>query len=849
METVSTYRIQFHKGFTFKDAAEIISYLHDLGITHLYASPYLKAVAGSMHGYDVIDHSQLNPEIGTADDYQQLVNSLAEHGMSQILDTVPNHMGVETNDNPWWNDVLTHGRPAIHANYFDIDWQGLGTRKNLAGKVLMPVLGETLAEAIDGGLLKLKSEGGDTFVVYRGGRRFPVDPRTVGDVPLESLLEKQNYRLIYWRAGADEINYRRFFDISGLAALQMQRPEVFEEVHRFTFSLIKKGWVDGLRVDHPDGLLDPKAYFDHLQEKYATECPNQSGAGKPLFVSVEKILNGDETLPEDWAVSGTSGYDFLYAVNDLFVDSANESAMTEIYKGFAGDGTSYADWVYREKRLVLQTSMYSEMETLVNRLDALAQQERSSHDFTRRQLHEALGEIIACFCVYRSYVSARGVSESDIEVVEQSVRAAAGRNAGISTRVLKFIQDSILQRYPVMPEVRGKQLDFAQRFQQLTSPVNAKGIEDSTFYIYNRLISQNEVGCDPGRFGRDSDAIHRYMAHRQMHWPLSLSALSTHDTKRSEDVRARINVLSEIPEEWEKRLDCWKQMNANIARAVHPNDQYLLYQTLIGAWPLEGDVDQTFVSRITAYMQKALREAKLRSCWTDPDEKYESAMTRLVASLLDPSSSGPFLDDFTAFQKRVSRIGLFNSLSQTVLRLTAPGIADTYQGSELWDFSLVDPDNRRPVNYDIRQKMLASMLKEPPTPESLCSTMEDGRIKLWVNLLLLQARKRMPELFLQGAYEALIASGSRAQHVFAFSRTYGDQILVVVVPRLLARLGVREEWQEAKWEDTRLLLPPDLTDLFTGSQLRNNRDPEMSVAQLLGSFPFTVLFRDSSGIR
>jgi (1->4)-alpha-D-glucan 1-alpha-D-glucosylmutase len=841
MEIVSTYRLQFHRGFTFRDAAAIVPYLHDLGVTHVYASPYLKSVAGSTHGYDVIDHSLLNPEIGTEAEYRNLVEMLGQHGMSHILDTVPNHMGVETNDNDWWNDVLARGQASKYAEYFDIDWSGSGSRSELKGKVLLAVLGETYGKALSDGLLKLISRNDQKFVDYHG-RQFPIDRASDSSGELNELLEKQHYRLAHWKVAADEINYRRFFDISGLAALQMQRQEVFDAAHNFTFKLIADGSVAGLRVDHPDGLLDPHEYFERLQAKFKLDCPRQARDGKPLFVSVEKILNGDETLCQNWPVSGTSGYDFVCAVNDLFVDSANESAMTEVYCEFAGDRTEYADQVYREKCAVLDTAMYSEMASLTNRLDALGQAEVMSRDFTRHELHTALREVIACFPVYRSYVSCRGVSDNDIKVVDDAIAQAGARNPKIDSTTLSFIRDSVLLKYPVSESVRPQQLEFAQRFQQLTSPVNAKGIEDSTFYIYNRLASLNEVGGDPGRFGRSSDDIHRYFFHRQKNWPLSLSTLSTHDTKRSEDVRARINVLSEIPLEWSGHLTRWKQLNAEMMAGVHPNDQYLLYQTLLGAWPLTAMDDAaraSFVARISTYMQKALREAKIRSSWIAPNEEYEALISQMIKNIIDPSQSTAFHADFLPFENRISRLGLYNSLSQTAIRLTAPGICDTYQGSELWDFSLVDPDNRRPVDYVLRQKMLANI---ELSPEAL----ETGQAKLLLIRQLLRLRRGSPDLFLRGSYEPLVPTGRYARHLFAFARRYGNQCLIVVVPRFLASISTGDRWGDEQWDDTGIelparVLPVALRNVVTGTAVQVSRERRFACANSLREFPVAAL--------
>ena len=856
MQIISTYRLQFHKGFTFAHAAEIVPYLSNLGITHVYASPYLKAAAGSTHGYDVINHKLLNPELGSQDDYRAWVNALKRHGMSHILDTVPNHMGVETNDNPLWNEILAGGTQSEYRDYFDIDWTGIGARPESEGKVLLPVLGEPCAHAIAAGKISVKEFDGRHFICY-GERRFPIDPATNLNQSLSDIVDAQHYRLSFWRVAADEINYRRFFDISGLAALQMQHQNVFDEAHEFTFSLIADGSIDGLRVDHPDGLLDPQEYFNRLQIKYRQSCPQRAANEPKLYVSVEKILNGDERLCSDWDVAGTSGYDFLCVVNELFVDSDNESAVTDAYTRFIGAAPSYQDQVYLEKCRVLDRSMYSEMISLTRQLDKLAQADISSRDFTRRQLHQALRAVIACFPVYRSYVARSRVSEFDQQVVKQAVTQAAARNRDLAGDVLNFIRDSVLLIYPVGDSVRDLQLEFAQRFQQLTSPVNAKGIEDSTFYIYNRLTSLNEVGGDPSRFGRSIEQVHDYFSDRQANWPLALSSLSTHDTKRSEDVRARINALSEVPGKWRESLDAWASLELPEMKIIHRNDLTLLFQTLIGAWPmgqLEEPERPVFVKRITAYLQKALREAKQRTNWVDPDLDYEAAMARLIERLVDPTAGRAFHASFVPLQQQVSRLGLINSLSQTVLRLTAPGICDTYQGTEIWDLSLVDPDNRRPVDYHSRSQILDG-LSTDQIPE-MVNSMSDGRIKLWITHQLLQLRKKASALFLQGAYIPLAVQGTQIKSVFAFARHFENQWLIVLVPRLVASLSTDHGWGNQDWGNTRLMLPPqcpagEFTNVLSPAHSAvPDADRMIVVGQLLKHFPGAVLLaRAEAGMR
>ena len=846
----STYRLQFHKGFTFRDATAITAYLADLGITHAYASPYLKATPGSTHGYDVIDHGVLNPEVGTPADHKAWVASLTAAGMSHILDTVPNHVGIGTNDNVWFNDVLEHGPASPYANHFDIDWSP--PRPEMRGKLLLPVLGEPYGDVLEKGDLKLVREGGKLFVTYYD-RRFPISPESAETVDdpaaysgtsgnpgsfdkLDALLNAQHYRLSYWRVASDEINYRRFFDVNSLAALAMERRDVFEAVHRFTFELLKDGGVTGLRIDHPDGLYDPKQYFDRLQAKATSEL----GCPEPLYVAVEKILEGDERLPSDWQVSGTSGYDALIAINDLYVDGRSAERFQQVYAKFAGDDTPFDEWVYRKKCLVLDTSLSSELNVLAHRLDPLAQANRHSRDFTLKELREGLREMVACFSVYRTYVSAAGVHPTDVAMVEKATKAAIARNPAKSVGLFAFLRDTVLQRYPVPEADRAAQLKFAGKFQQVTSPVTAKGIEDTAFYIYNRLTSLNEVGGDPGRFGRPPADIHAYFADRQAHWPLALNPLSTHDTKRSEDVRARISVLSELPDDWAAALERWS--NLNDPEAPTRNDQYLIYQTLIGAWPIDGKVDPAFADRIHAYLAKALKEAKVNTSWTAPNADYEAAVKSFVNALLAEGS--PFRRDFEPFQKRVSHFGLLNSLSQTLVRLTAPGVPDTYQGTELWDFSLVDPDNRRPVDYAVRRQLLAQVRSPDVSAAGLLAAKEDGRIKLLLTHRALLARRDHPGLFTAGTYEPLTATGPYADHLFAFVRRHAGAAALVVAPRLLTAVSPAPEQLPIgpKWRDTAVTLPNGLTnlrDVLTGRPVRI-ASGAVPVADLFADLPLAL---------
>jgi (1->4)-alpha-D-glucan 1-alpha-D-glucosylmutase len=1000
----STYRLQFHAGFTFRDALAIVPYLRDLGITHCYASPYLKAQPRSTHGYDIIDHASLNPEIGTPEDYEAWVEGLRAAGLGQILDTVPNHMGVGTSANAWWNDVLENGESSRYGAYFDIAW-GASPRPELKDKILLPVLGDPYGDVLESGQIRLGFADGAFYLQYFD-RRFPVFPRSyasllepgleewerasgtedpaliewqsiltaVRNLPernetdpgkvvehqrekevikrrlsalaaesdrareviehnvalfngqpgdarsfdlLDDLLERQCYRLAYWRVAPDEINYRRFFDVNDLAALSMERLEVFEASHGLILRLLAEGKVDGLRIDHPDGLYDPEQYLWRLQEHYLLACAEKlfrdelaaedldwkdvhgalrdrldfksngaqpSAIGPPLYVVVEKILAAGEPLVENWDVHGTSGYDFLNQINGLFVASDNAVAFTRLYDNWIEDDVRYAEVVYQKKLLIMQVSLSSEVYMLALQLDRLAQKSRRSRDFTLNTLRQALREVIACFPVYRSYIADDAVRDSDRRYIDLAVRRAIARNPLLSRRVFTFIRDLLVLKFPdsFSEEDSAEQRRFAGKFQQVTAPVTAKGVEDTAFYVHNRLVSLNEVGGDPGRFGIRPDAVHAYNKARQARWPYSLSPLSTHDTKRSEDVRARINVLSEMPDAWEDCLKRWSRANEKHRISVEDstipdaNEEYLLYQTLIGAWPLEprgeitnpqaaptsSDDHEEFVKRIQAYLLKALHEAKVHTSWINPNLDYDDAIVEFVRRILDEGGNREFLDDFRSFRAKISHFGLFNSLSQTVLKLSAPGVPDTYQGTELWEFSLVDPDNRRKVDFVRRHKVLqglrsAAALAKKDLREfagELLATKEDGRIKLYVTDRLLHCRRDHPGLLSTGEYLPITTAGAKADHIFAFARKAGDKCAVIAVPRLVASLALHPSQPpigEAVWQDTRLNLSEiqtgpatDWRNVFTGEALApEERDgrPCLTAGRLFAHFPVAVL--------
>lgn len=920
----STYRLQFHQDFTFQNAAAITPYLAELGVSHAYASPYLKAQAGSMHGYDVVDHGQLNPELGSRADFDVWTAALSDQGLSHILDTVPNHIGVADHRNVWWKDVLEHGPASRYADFFDITWHTCA-RGTMQNRVLLPLLGDMYGRVLEKGELKISLHNGSFFLNYYD-KQFPLDPRTYahvlkvaverlpadaaetkekllaliclsetrpdraaadedarlrrhdgtqrlkaslavtmeqdraaalaveqaiarvngnsGDAAsfdiLDTIVSDQCYRLACWRNASDEINYRRFFDVNDLAAIRMENPAVFEAAHKLIFDLIREGKITGLRIDHPDGLRDPKAYFQRLQQKWheLTDVP----ADQPLYVAVEKILAARESLRHDWPVAGTSGYDFLNQVTGLFVDAKNQSAITAVYQRLTEDQLDFAQHAYQGKKWILKHALASELNMLAQRLEHLAQHDRFARDFTLRDLTLALRETIASFPVYRTYVIDHPTDE-DRNVIDYAIDAAQKRATFVSPDVFAFLKRMLLlefSRTASEPE-REAQRNFVAKCEQLTAPVTAKGVEDTAFYRYHRLVAINEVGGDPDRFGVSPDDLHTYFADRAKLWSHALSCLSTHDTKRSEDVRARLLVLSEIPDRWSQAVTRWHALteplrtNLGGALAPYPGDCYLLYQTLLGAWPHE-PMDATalkdFIQRIQAYMQKALREAKQNTFWTQPNEQYEKCVHDFAERLIHPDPGDAFQREFLPLQQYVSHVGMLNSLSQTLLKLTAPGVPDTYQGTELWDLSLVDPDNRRPVDYGQRQSMLHELhaqMKQTTGGEreawlkDIFSHLADGRCKLLLTKIGLHARKHHPGLFSRGAYIPLRATGKHAAHIFAFARQFENKTAIVIAPRLLAALTPKAGDIPVGriWEDTALAVPPELigaklTDALTG---------------------------------
>jgi (1->4)-alpha-D-glucan 1-alpha-D-glucosylmutase len=862
----SVYRLQLTARAGFRRAAELTDYFKELGAGALYFSPYLKTASGDANSYAVTDPTALNPALGGARDFDALCARLTYAGLGHVADIVPNHMGIS--ENPYWSDVLERGRRSPYADFFDIDWNP--PKAALRGKIMLPVLEDFFGKVLEAGLIRLIFVNGRFAAAYRG-MRFPIAPSSlpylmeragVEGIParrlaakclaafngrpgvpasfdlLEGLLDRQVYRLAHWRAASDEINYRRFFNFNDLAAVRAENLAVFDLFHELIFKLLEEGKVQGLRVDHPDGLYDPPGYFARLQDRWLRGRLRRAGvadaeadavlaeeefrSSAPLFVVVEKILDRRESLREDWRVRGTVGYDFLNALNGLFVDRSNEEAIGAAYESFIGRKKNVAELVYAAKRLFLETYLAGEIEALGHRLSALSETNRHTRDFTRRSLTAAVREVIACFPVYRTYISpgARFPSENDRRYIGVALAKARQAAPGLGHGVFDLLEDVLLLR--IEPRVdadrRAAYRDFVLRFQQLTAPVMAKGLEDTAFYIDHRLVSLNEVGGDPGRFGESVPEFHRLNGRRARSWPGSFAAASTHDTKRSEDARLRIDALSELPAEWRGEAARWAILNERhktlLGQALEPDrdTEYFIYQTLIGAWP--DDFDRgghaEFTERIRGYVKKSVREAKRRTDWLHPDGEYEEAVDRFLRKILSRDEDNSFLKAFSPFQRRVSELGKLNGLSALTLRLGSPGPVDVYQGDELWDYRLTDPDNRRPVDFERRVAALAELrrLLDSGRPRAevvrgLLERKDDGLVKMFVLREGLRRRRRAPELFLQGSYEPLKTYGPRAEQVVGFLREKGGRALIAAGARFFSRLPAGP----GAWRGTGLVLP------------------------------------------
>jgi (1->4)-alpha-D-glucan 1-alpha-D-glucosylmutase len=741
---VSTYRLQIHRDFPLSEAAELVSYLDRLGATDLYSSPLTTSRRGSPHGYDVTDPTRIDPEIGGEAALVELAAELRRHGMGLLLDIVPNHMAASP-ENPWWRDVLRHGHDSSYALYFDIDWESDSVGR---GKLLLPVLGGLYGDELESGALRLVGGEDGPELAYHD-LRLPLAPGSfTGDdleavnaepQALDRVVAAQHYRPAVWRLAGEAINYRRFFDIADLAALRAEDDEVFGDSHRLVLRLLREGTVTGLRIDHVDGLADPRGYLETLQKAAADD------AG-PLYVVVEKILAADESLPEEWPVAGTTGYESLNSLTGLFVEPHGLLALDRLYARSTGLTEEFEEVRYRRKKQVLEELFPGEVGALARRLEGLAAADLRARDLPFSELHRVLVEVTACLRVYRTYADASRGTAGDPDFVGEALAEARRRAPGgpLTGAAYDFLGGVLRLADGGDPDERARRLAFVSRWQQLTGPAMAKGLEDTALYVYNRLISLNAVGGEPEGVDPpgDAEAYHHRNAERLRAWPASLTASMTHDAKRSEDVRARVNVLSELAGEWEVRVERWAGMNRGKRRAVDgalvpdANEEIFLYQTLVGAWPLRDAVEARFAERLEEYLVKAAREAKVHTSWLTPDDDWEAALIAFVRDLLDEEGRNPFLDDVLGFQSQVAFYGAFSSLSQVVLQLAAPGVPDTYQGTELWNFSLVDPDNRRPVDWSSRRRLLDELAEREKGDlrqllAELVEEWRDGRIKLY----------------------------------------------------------------------------------------------------------------------
>jgi (1->4)-alpha-D-glucan 1-alpha-D-glucosylmutase len=943
----ATYRVQLHGGFTFAMAAELVPYLAALGVSHLYCSPFLRARAGSAHGYDIVDHQAINPEIGTRADLDALVHTLHRHGMSMLVDVVPNHMGVHGDDNAWWLGVLEDGPASPHAEFFDIDWHAADP--SLRGRVLLPILGDQYGLVLERRELRLAFDapnGG--FLVRYHDHRFPIDPSGYGDlirralalpsssaldagsavralaaafdrlprrddaehraqrrseklelkaqlvrfvantpdvaraiegalaaindepelVALDALLDAQAYRLAHWRVASDEINYRRFFDINDLAALRMERDDVFEATHELVLSLAATGAVDGLRIDHSDGLADPAAYFRRLQTRFAEMAGVPAHAdARPLYVVTEKITAPHEHLPTEWAVHGTTGYRFANVLNGVLVDGNARARLDRAWRAFAREEAEDFDTLaWRCRHIVMEGSMAGELTVLATALWRLAREDRRTRDFTLHSLRRALAEVVAAFPVYRTYVVDRA-SAADRRTIDWAIGRARRRSRSADTSVFEFIR-RVLLGSPLKgaaPGLAERYRAFARRLQQYTAPVAAKGIEDTALYRHHRLIALNDVGSDPDDFGITVSAFHGASRDRAQHWPHTLLATSTHDSKRSEDVRARIDVITEMPAAWRLTVRRWSRMNRSHKRTVDGapapsrNDEYLFYQTLAGSLPagtLGVEALRAYAERVERAMLKAARESKAITSWINPNTAYEAALSAFVRAALEPRDSNLFLSDLHNTVATVAWYGALNGLTLAALKGLSPGVPDYYQGHETIELSLVDPDNRRPVDFAQRRHLLQqahALAAQPQRAGTLHDWLQhapDGRAKFWVTCSVLRIRQAMEKLYHHPTYVPLEARGTWANNIVAFAVHDDAQCVVAVAGRLYAAFGLPPGAAPLgdAWGDTEVCWPhaeaqprrpTGLTDHICGR--RAGDGPSWPVATLLRDFPVAAL--------
>jgi (1->4)-alpha-D-glucan 1-alpha-D-glucosylmutase len=861
-------RLQLHRGFTFADAGALAPYLAALGISHLYVSPITTARRGSMHGYDVVDPTHINPELGGEDAFRAFVAALRRNELGLIVDIVPNHMAIGS-ENAWWMDVLARGRGSAHACYFDIDWDP--PNRSLAGKILLPVLGRPYGEALEAGEIALGRDiERSTFVVRYFDHVFPIAQAEVlgeaalrdcdaasaqGRERLHQLLERQHYRLAWWRTANDEINWRRFFDINELVALRAEDEEVFDASHAKLFQLYGEGFIDGMRVDHIDGLAEPEKYCRALREQLrALDSARPSDAPKgEAYIIVEKILARDEVLPNGWHTDGTIGYDFMDEVSAVLHQESGEPVLRDLWQRVSGRPGDFEAEEELARRQILQRSFSAQREALVETLSTIAQSRLATRDYSRAAIRRCLTEILAAFRVYRIYARVGHASPVDGAFLSRAI-AGATKTCLPGDRQLLLTLGNWLGGKSIHPSLDRLQNVALARFEQLSAPLCAKAVEDTAFYRYGRLISRNDVGFDARVFACSADEFHRRMGGRLAAFPRAMLATATHDHKRGEDVRARLAVLSEIPQDWAQAVERWIALSEShrtaAANDLMPSggDLAMLFQTIVGAWPHGLKVtDQVglaaFAERIAAWQRKALREAKLHSDWSAPNEAYERAAADYIARLFGGRSA--LLAEIAAFARRIAVAGAANGLAQVLVKLTAPGIPDIYQGCEYWDLSLVDPDNRSPVDFAARQRSLGTACLD-----EMLTTWRDGRVKQFVIARLLALRKKMPRLFSAGSYLPLAISGPEAERVVAFARTSPDAAAVVAFCRFNIRGADRDSrtLSVLQCSETRVAIPGELQGIFSDI-LRSDRTVSVgstiAAQKLLDRMPIAALVRAS----
>ncbi len=919
----ATYRLQFNKDFNFKSAVKLLPYLKELGISHIYASPVFKAAKGSMHGYDVVDQTCFNPDLGAEDDFNKLVEEAHRQDIYWLQDIVPNHMAFDF-ENKMLVDLLENGPDSRFFEFFDVEWSYIHFGDKPA--MLAPFLGKYYQEALEGGEISLKyGEEGFSINYYdnkfpvrvgsyadilslrfeklqnKTGRNYPAVIKMLGllhmikflptfenieerynqikfikallwelysddDIVrmclnetlkiyngvrrkpesfnlLDRLLSDQYFRLAYWKVANEEINYRRFFNISSLISLKIENECVFNRTHSLIFRLIKENKIDGLRVDHIDGLYDPEEYLHRIRERIDGR-----------YLIVEKILGEDEILPENWPVEGTTGYDFLNIVNGLFCKTKNENKLSRIYTQFTRRASTFDDLAVDKKRLIISTRMAGELERLSLLVEDIAKHDRHGADITLIGIKTALEEILVHFPIYRTYVNGKNISEPEKEYINRTIGELKYNNPRIEYEIDYIGKLLALQYHDLSEGLNEKSINFIMKFQQLTGPLMAKGFEDTALYVYNRFISHNEVGGNPSKFGFTLGEFHKKIKYRGINWKHTLNTTSTHDTKRGEDVRARLNVLSEIPDQWHTRVKKWHNMNLkykteyNGRHLPDKNDEYFLYQTLVGAFPFEETPDNIFVKRIKDYAIKVVREAKVYTAWVKPDETYENAFLHYIEKILAVSDTNLFLSDLIEFKKYITYFGIFNSLSQTLIKMTVPGVPDFYQGSELWDLNLVDPDNRRPVDFSEREDLLRfidnNQKEKNKLFEYLLSDMKNGAVKLYLIRKVIAARRRYPALFNEGKYSHLNSSGEYGKNVISFIRKSEDHIAVIVAPRFTTEVTEHNKLPLGKktWKNTFIRVP------FETEKLENaitndiyEGETTLQIGDILKEFPAALL--------